>query len=523
MGKKGRSSPLVLARRASQTLFLLLFLFLFLQTEQKGADTLGYPVKLFLDFDPLLFLAALLSSHALVGAFGLSLVTLLVTAALGRVFCGWVCPLGTLNHLAGTLRKWPARPRVRGWFPLKYLILVFLLTASLLGFQWVGVVDPLSLTVRSLALGLYPAFDAGVNALLDLLYRPEAPFFRAAAEAASGFLRRTVLAFQTPRFFQGGALGALFLGVLALNLLERRFWCRYLCPLGALLGLAGRWSLLKRTVSEGCTSCGLCDAACQGGASSGEGAGWRPSECVVCFNCGDACPASAAAFGFSAKPAPEGVDLSRRRILLAAAAAGAAVPLLRVAPSPRDGRPNPVLLRPPGALPEEEFLERCVKCGECMKVCTTNGLQPALLEAGLEGLWTPVLVPRIGYCEYNCTLCGQVCPTGAIARLPRDEKVRVKIGLAAVDRSRCLPWAHGIPCIVCEEVCPTPTKAVWFEEVPERNRDGKEVLLKRPRVDLDLCIGCGICEAKCPVLDRPAITVTSTGESRNPENRLLLG
>lgn len=522
MAKKGGSSSLVLARRASQALFLLLFLFLFLQTEQKGADTLGYPVKLFLDFDPLLFLGALLASHALVGAFWLSLLTLLATAVLGRVFCGWVCPLGTLNTLVGSLRKWPARPRVRGWFPLKYLILVFLLAAALFGFQWAGVLDPLSLTVRSLALGLYPALNAGLNALLDLMYRPEAPFWRAAAEAASGFLQRTVLAFQPPRFFQGGAIGALFLGVLALNLLERRFWCRYLCPLGALLGLAGRWAFLKRTVSEGCTSCGLCDGACPGGASTGEGKGWRPSECMVCFNCGDSCPASAASFGFSGKPAPEGVDLSRRRILLAAAAGAAAVPLLRVAPSPRGGRPNPALLRPPGALPEEAFLERCVKCGECMKVCTTNGLQPALLEAGLEGLWTPVLVPRIGYCEYNCTLCGQVCPTGAIARLPREEKVRVKIGLASVDRSRCLPWAQGTPCIVCEEVCPTPTKAVWFEEVPGRNREGAEVLLKRPHVDLDLCIGCGICEAKCPVLDRPAIFVTSTGESRNPDNGLLL-
>lgn len=522
MAKKGGSSALVLARRASQALFLLLFLFLFLETEQRGADTLGYPVKLFLDFDPLLFLAAFLSSHALVGAFGLSLMTLLATAVLGRVFCGWVCPLGTLNHLAGSLRRWPARPRVRGWFHLKYLILAGLLTAALLGFQWAGVLDPLSLTVRSLALGLYPAFNGGLNALLDLLYRPEARFFRAGAEAASAFLQKTVLAFQQPRFLQGGALGALFLGVLGLNLLERRFWCRYLCPLGALLGLAGRWALLKRTVSEGCTSCGLCDQQCQGGASTEEGQGWRPSECLACFNCSDACPSSAAAFGFAGKPAPQGVDLSRRRILLAAAAGAAAVPLLRVGPSPRDGRPNPALLRPPGALPEEEFLERCVKCGECMKVCTTNGLQPALLEAGLEGLWTPVLVPRIGYCEFNCTLCGQVCPTGAIARLPREEKVRVKIGLASVDRSRCLPWAHGVPCIVCEEVCPTPTKAVWFEEATVKGRDGTEVPVKRPRVDLDLCIGCGICESKCPVLDRPAIFVTSTGESRNPENRLLL-
>jgi ferredoxin len=157
-----------------------------------------------------------------------------------------------------------------------------------------------------------------------------------------------------------------------------------------------------------------------------------------------------------------------------------------------------------------------------MKVCTTGGLQPALTEAGLEGLWTPVLVPRIGYCEYNCTLCGQVCPTQAIARLPRDEKVKVKIGLATVDKSRCLPFAHAVPCIVCEEVCPTPTKAIWFEEVTVRNRAGEPVDVKQPHVDLDLCIGCGICEAKCPVLDRPAIAVTSIGETRSPDNRLLL-
>lgn len=522
MKRERKASRTVWARRVVQGLFLLVFLFLFLQTEQKGADELGYPVKLFLDFDPLLFITALLSSHALVGAFWLSLVTLLATALLGRVFCGWVCPLGTLNNLVGALRKWPVRPRIRGWFHIKYLLLAGLLAAALFGFQWVGVLDPLSLTVRSLALGVYPAINAGLNGVLDALYAPGAGWARTAGEGLSWLFGKTILAFQQPRFLQGAFVGGLFAAVLALNLLERRFWCRYLCPLGALLGLAERWTLLKRNVSEGCTSCGLCDHGCQGGASTEDGQGWRPSECVACFNCGDACPTSSASFGLSAKPAAKGVDLSRRRILLAAAAGAAAVPLLRVAPSAREGRSHPSLLRPPGSLGEEDFLERCVKCGECMKVCTTNGLQPALLEAGIEGLWTPVLVPRIGYCEYNCTLCGQVCPTGAIARLPRDEKVQVKIGLAVVDRSRCLPFAHGTPCIVCEEVCPTPTKAIWFEEVTQRSRAGLEIALKQPHVDLDLCIGCGICETKCPVLDRPAIYVTPIGESRNPDNQLLL-
>lgn len=517
-----RTSATVWARRATQAAFLLLFLFLFLQTEQKGADSLGYPVKWFLDVDPLLFLGTWAASHQWVGAFAWSIGLLVLTALLGRVFCGWVCPLGTLNNMVGALKKWPARPRARGWFHVKYLLLVGLLAASLLGLQWVGVFDPLSLTVRSLALGVYPALNAALNAGLDLLYAPDVPAVRTVAVAVSGLLKRTILAFQQPHFTQAAVVGLLFAAVLALNWVERRFWCRYLCPLGALLGVVGRWSLLKRNVSEGCTSCGLCDHGCQGGASTGDGEGWRPSECLACFNCGDACPTGSAGFGFTARPAPEGVDLSRRRILAAAAAGAVAVPLLRIAPSPRTGRPNPLLIRPPGAAAEPEFLERCVKCGECMKVCTTGGLQPALTEAGLEGLWTPVLVPRIGYCEYNCTLCGQVCPTQAIARLPRDEKVKVKIGLATVDKSRCLPFAHAVPCIVCEEVCPTPTKAIWFEEVTVRNRAGEPVDVKQPHVDLDLCIGCGICEAKCPVLDRPAIAVTSIGETRSPDNRLLL-
>jgi formate hydrogenlyase subunit 6/NADH:ubiquinone oxidoreductase subunit I len=157
-----------------------------------------------------------------------------------------------------------------------------------------------------------------------------------------------------------------------------------------------------------------------------------------------------------------------------------------------------------------------------MKVCITNGLQPTLLEAGLEGIWSPMLVPRIGYCEYRCTLCGQVCPTGAIKRLSVGQKAKVKIGLAMIDKGRCLPWAHSRPCIVCEEVCPTPRKAIWFEEAKARDREGKAITVLQPRVDLNLCIGCGICEAKCPVLGRPAIYVMNLGESRSRENQLLL-
>ncbi|HXX82300.1 MAG TPA: 4Fe-4S binding protein, partial [Thermodesulfovibrionales bacterium] len=282
------------------------------------------------------------------------------------------------------------------------------------------------------------------------------------------------------------------------------------------------FSLLKRSVSEGCTSCGACATVCQGNASPDMKDKWRDTECLYCWNCDDICPQNTVSFGFAQKKSTAGMDLGRRRVVTSMLSGVIAVPLIRSIPLSKSGFSHPKLIRPPGSLEEREFLKRCVKCGECMKVCITNGLHPTLIEAGLEGIWSPVLVPRIGYCEFRCTLCGQVCPTGAIKRLELRDKMKVKIGLAMIDKGRCLPYAHATPCIVCEEVCPTPKKAVWFEEAKAKDREGKEHILKQPRVDLELCIGCGICEAKCPVLGQPAVYVTSVGESRSKENQLLL-
>lgn len=510
---------MVWARRISQGLFLLLFLVLFLQTEPKGADELGWPVKVFLEFDPLHLVSSLLAGHAVAKGMLWGLVLLGLTALLGRVFCGWACPLGTLNNLVGALRKRPDPHRGPGWFRLKYLVLIVLLGGALGGLNLAGILDPISLLVRSLSLGVYPAFNAAINGLMDAA---TGTAVAAPADFVYRLLKRSVLAFQQPHFLQGTLLTALFAAILLLNLKERRFWCRYLCPLGALLGITGRWALLKREVAEGCSGCALCDRECQGMAIT-QGQDWKAAECMYCWNCDDPCPNSQVSFGFSLRPTPGDLNLGRRRVLLAGAAGLAGAAVAKAAPHARLDKPDPLLIRPPGSLPEPAFLARCVKCGECMKVCTTNGLQPTGLEAGIEGLWTPVLVPRLGYCEYNCTLCGQVCPTGAIERLPRERKVVVKIGLAQFDRSRCLPWAYSIPCIVCEEVCPIPGKAIWYEVVHGKDRNGNLVELKQPRVDTEKCTGCGICETKCPVVDRPAVFVTSIGESRSRPNQLILG
>lgn len=215
-------------------------------------------------------------------------------------------------------------------------------------------------------------------------------------------------------------------------------------------------------------------------------------------------------------------NVSRRAVIVAGLSGVGARLILDVHPLDSARTFNPKLVRPPGAVPEDEFLSRCIRCGECMKVCPTNAVQPTFLEAGMVGLWSPLLNMKLGYCEYECTLCTQVCPTDAIKELTFEEKQQTRIGVAAFDRGRCLPWASARSCIVCEEHCPTPTKAIWFEEVEVLNENGELVTLKQPHVNPDLCIGCGVCENKCPFRDQPAIYVTSAGETRNPDNQVLL-
>ena len=509
-------------RIVTQGLFLLIFLWLFLQTESKGANDLGYPVKIFLDADPLIFITTILSSREWYQTFYLAILVIVATVFLGRVFCGWVCPLGTLNNMVGSIKKRRLSTSTVNWYRFKYYVLIFLLVSSLFSLQLTGIADPISLLIRSFSLAVYPLVSYATSATFDAFYNANIPFLVNVSEFIYSILKKIFLPFQQPFYLQSAFVGFLFLLILGLNLVERRFWCKYLCPLGGLLGIFSRYAFLRRSVSEDCNDCGACARACQGSATPDREERWKNTECIYCMDCDDLCPRNAVHFGFLKKQPVAGMDLGKRRVIGSILTGLIAVPLMRITPLARAGVSDPKLIRPPGSLEEKEFLRRCVKCGECMKVCITNGLQPTLLEAGLEGIWSPVLVPRIGYCEYRCTLCGQVCPTGAIKRLEIPEKNKVKIGLAMIDKGRCLPHAHATPCIVCEEVCPTPKKAIWFEQVMVRNREGKERILKLPRVDLKLCIGCGLCETKCPVLGQPAIYVTSVGESRSRDNQLLL-
>jgi ferredoxin len=316
-----------------------------------------------------------------------------------------------------------------------------------------------------------------------------------------------------------------------MNLVIPRFFCRVLCPLGAFLGFLSRFSILRiERNPHKCVDCDLCLKSCEG--ASDPHKQLRKSECFVCFNCIEDCPTDAISFSLipTKKHEVAPPDISRRRVLLAGFMGLLFYGFGRTSGA-SDKNFDKSIIRPPGSVPEPEFLERCIKCDQCIRVCPTNVLQPAGFEAGLEGVWTPILNMKMGFCDLNCTLCGQACPTGAIQRITIEEKLGlgknvdngpVRLGTAFYDHGRCLPWSMETPCVVCEEVCPTSPKAIYSRMATFTGRHGETLKLKQPYVEPTLCIGCGICEHECPVKDLAAIRVSAIGETRSTERRLLM-
>jgi len=576
---------IVTVRRISQVFFFVLFLWFCIVSTvgEKFWQIRDWPVNFLLWLDPLVAIGTVLTTHTLYWVLLWSVVTIVLTIILGRFFCSWVCPFGSIHHFVGYFsnRKKPASKKIelnkyRKAQSIKYFILIaFLAMAafpSLSASLQTGLLDPIPLVTRSFNLVIVPVADQFTN------------FISVPA-----------------RFYEGAWLVlTIFLAAVLLNMVIPRFYCRFICPLGALFGIINRFSIWRIGQNKNeCIQCRLCEKGCEGGCEPR--GNMRISECVLCFNYLDDCKHGVISYQTIPSTAGEitGPDISRRGFALSLVSGLGAVWAVRLAGKVADNWHNKVI-RPPGSLEEKEFLKRCIKCGQCMRVCPTNVIQPAGFEGGIENLWTPVLNNRIGSsgCQLNCVSCGQVCPTSAIRPISLDEKHGkgeyaeagpIKLGTAFFDRNRCLPWAMDRPCIVCEENCPVSPKAIFTREEfitvrdqyhtlnqikhnvflirdselpPEKFNTGDyyvlfqnqrykivraqgneievlqperafgesppsapleiQVRLQRPYVDIEKCIGCGVCEHECPVSGKKAIRVSAEGETRSLDRSLLL-
>jgi polyferredoxin len=544
-------------RVATQAFFFALFAFLLWATWFSRLG--GYPVSLFLEVDPLVGVATAISTHSVYRWLWRGLLVLIPTLLLGRVFCNWMCPYGSLHQFVGWLfnvRNNRARldaNRYRRIYQLKYLLLAGFIVLAFFGSLQIGLLDPICLLVRTFAVALAPASDLAHANLAEWMR------VRVGMDPEPLGLLQMKPGISDARIFGGAWLvGLVIIGLVGMNLVIPRFFCRVLCPLGAFLGVLSRFSLwrIDRDLTK-CTDCDLCLRRCEG--ASDPQAALRKSECFVCFNCIDDCPEDALSFRLAPVPVKDRIvgsvkagtaklfgkpviskrpdtekkqpDVPKRRWLFAGIAGVFAFPFLRLSKATNDRGFHEKAIRPPGSVEESEFLERCIKCDQCVNVCPTNVLQPAGFEvAGLEGLWTPVMDFSVGFCQLNCTLCSEVCPTGAIQKTSLAKKLGIEehaergpvsVGTAFFNRGRCLPWAMETPCVVCEEVCPVTPKAIGTYDVEVERWDGTTVTLNRPYMRPELCIGCGICEHECPVVDDAAVYVTAIGETRS-ENRSLL-
>ncbi len=502
------------ARRISQVLFFLFFVYLFIQARYPYETVI--PSDLFLRASALNAVMVTLAARVFLASVVLGLVILLLAVPFGRFFCGWICPLGTVIDTTDKMvkrkrQKVRVRPSVRFRWS-KFFLLAAILTAALFSFQFIWLFDPVVLLYRVLTVAIFPAFLFVVNGVFSVAFNTG--FWENTVYDIYDFAQRTFLPVEQPFFYHAIPVFLLFLTLLLLGLFTRRFWCRNFCPLGALLGVFSKYRIWQRHVSDACTDCGICRRDCRMNAIEDDYTLNNTVECIECAECVSVCPANAIRYRIGRSRGKNEIDLSRRRLVLASVAGIAGLSVIKATAKNRNKAG--FVMRPPGALAEDKFLDRCVRCQACVRICASTGgcLQPALTESGWEGLWTPVSVPRLGYCEYECNLCGQICPTGAIQDLDLAAKQEQKMGQAHFDKSRCIPWYRQEDCLVCEEHCPVSDKAIKFDVREARGPDGTMRVVKFPYVVADRCIGCGICENKCPVDGTPGIYVTRENEER---------
>lgn len=450
------------------------------------------PADLFLVIDPLVSISTAIASRSWVWSLTSAGIILIVCVVVPRGFCGYICPLGTIIELF----DWGVSNRVKRfrvsddgwWVHIKYYLLASVLVCAVCGVLISGVFAAIPVVTRA-SLFLFDPVQSGTARGWHLI----------------------------PAFNWGHWISLLlFAAVLAIGLLRPRFWCKYVCPSGAVFSLGNLFRLTERKVESSCINCNKCIEICPFDAIKPDFT-TRVTDCTQCQSCAGVCPTHAIKFverwnfvelKVENEPPTNETSIGRRGFLSAASGSvvalatglGAAAAVQTSQANATSGVLPPV--RPPGSVPEDLFLQMCIRCGECFKACPNNVLQPESFEQGLAGLWTPQVAADWAGCESSCNACGQVCPTGAIRELPLFEKRHARMGLAIVNEQTCLPYAGAEACDLCIQEC----KAAGYDAIEyvnvgtQADESGQPIEgsgYLAPLVDPTKCVGCGLCQTRC--------------------------
>ncbi|WP_459190140.1 4Fe-4S dicluster domain-containing protein [Parabacteroides sp. APC149_11_2_Y6] len=444
----------------------------------------------------------------------------------GRIYCSVMCPAGILQDIINRLfcigkKKKKGLRRFKYHKPvnlLRYAILA--LTAVFLVFgssELCLLLDPYSNYGR-IATNLFrPAVMWGNNMLAELLMKMD--------NYSLYHVTISTVALQ-------GIIAALMaLVVFTFMTISRgRLFCNTICPTGALLSLVSRFSFFRISFDkDSCTHCGNCEHTCKAEAINSKDLTIDTSRCVDCFNCVSSCAKGGLQYRFNfplkkqrTTPSVEAdtdkdIDPMRRSLLRTGITVAASLPAVSVIADEvgkcKEGdcgnhkgegcghgnkeRKKWPPITPPGSISLERFKDKCTGCHLCVTRCPSQVLRPAGLEYGFDYLLRPRLAYVSSYCNYECTVCADVCPVEAIKPISKEEKMTTQVGIATFFINRCIVKTEGTDCGACSEHC--PTQAVHM--VPY------EGTLTIPKVDPDLCIGCGGCESICPVRPMRAIII----------------
>jgi ferredoxin len=475
-------------------LFFIAFLLAF--ADIKGnLPTHFYKLFLYFQFTP-----SVLESLTHFSAFSAGFIVVIVLTILGgRIYCSTICPLGILQDIVLNVKR-KIQPKQRLRFKkalniLRYSILgITLISILISGLFLINLLDPYAIFGRIGTHIFQPVFLSMNNLLLKI-------FPSAGLNAMEG------RPFQLLAFMVGAGMLAI---VVVFSILRGRLYCNSICPVGSFLGLVAKVSLNKIKIeSSACSSCGKCQTVCKANCINIKTREVDESRCIACYNCIQVCADSAIAYKRNKinRSAAEPVSDGRRRFFIVstmAYLASKAIPALASEIEKGDNAHDTYYDRgtvsPPGSGSIEHLKDRCIACNMCISVCPTKVLQPSALEYGFTGMLLPKMDYGVYFCNYDCTKCGEICPTGAILQLPLEEKKITQIGKVQFLKEFCVVETRGKSCGSCSEHCPTQAvKMIPYKEG-----------LTIPQTDTSICIGCGACEYACPVENpHPAIFVVS--------------